>query len=111
MTIINLTPHGVNIVSATGSPVAEIPASGNIARVSVRTETAGSIAGIPTVKQIYGKVEGLPEPSEGIYYIVSALVVAAARAEGRTTANLLTPAEQVRNEAGAIIGCRSLNLN
>lgn len=32
----------------------------------------------------YGAITGLPSPKEGILYIVSALVLAAAKAEGRT---------------------------
>lgn len=66
---VNLTPH--TIVLNNGS---EIPASGNVARVSVDfTEfDADSIC-----RHEYGEVVGLPAPQEGVCYIVSALVLAA----------------------------------
>lgn len=43
-----------------------------------------------------------------VYYVVSLVVAQAARAIGRTTADLLTPGQQVRDETGRVTGCRSL---
>ena len=72
MELINLTPHVITIIA--GDMHSVIPASGQVARVSVRNIPDGYINGIPIVKSVYGEVEGLPEPEEGKAYVVSMLV-------------------------------------
>ena len=56
-------------------------------------------------EQTFGEITGLPEPVEGVKYIVSALVLAAAKAAGRT--DVVAPATGhpacVRNEKGFIV--------
>lgn len=98
--IINLTPHAINVVG-----IVEIPASGLVARVAMVTEEAGYIAGIPTSYTEYGKIENLPE-IEGVSFIVSKMV----RDACPDRADLFYPAELVRDEAGNIIGCKSLGI-
>lgn len=50
-----------------------------------------------------------PAPREvAVYYVVSSLAAEAARRSGRTTEDLLVPGQQVRDDAGRIVGCRSL---
>ncbi len=94
-TIINLTPHEINI-DLGGNRLA-FPPSGQIARVSVKNIPEGEIMlddvnGIPVSKPVYGVVEGLPTPyvddtdgsrsvQPGVIYIVSMLV--AQRCPGR----------------------------
>ena len=110
--IINLTPHDVNIVNDDGETITiiTIEHSNEQARVACTEEQIGVLGtdGIPLFRQVYGKIEGLPEPSADAYYIVSAMIVAAAEAEGRSTSDLLTPAGQIRNEQGQVVGCRGL---
>ncbi len=54
-----------------------------------------------------GHVPGAPrEPA--VYYVVSTIAADAARRAGRTTEDLLVPGQQVRDETGRIVGCRSL---
>ena len=62
--IINLTPHSVMINGI------EIKSSG-VVRLQERNENVGLIAGIPTIRQVRGEPEGLPEVQEGIWIIVS----------------------------------------
>lgn len=50
----------------------------------------------------------LPPRAPAVYYVVSALAADAARRSGRTTEDLLVPGQQIRDNAGRIIGCRSL---
>lgn len=102
MQIINLTPHAVTIVKETGNLI--FPASGQLARVSARTVTVGEIDGIPVTETLYGEVEGLPAETAETIYIVSSLV--AQRCKGRN--DVFIPNESVRDEAGRIIGCKSL---
>ena len=98
--VINLTPHAITVIG-----VATIPASGLVARVSMRTQPGGNVAGFPTSYTEYGEVEGLPK-IDGVNFIVSQLLKAACP----DRADLFYPAELVRDAAGTIIGCKSLGV-
>lgn len=65
---INLTPHTITINNGT-----EYHPSGKVARVA--NKFSNFCCGISTV--FYGEIENLPEPEDGVYYIVSATVLAA----------------------------------
>lgn len=92
-TFMNFTPHNIRLNDG------RVFATIGIARVS-NTFTTFDADGICSVK--YGDVEGLPEPKEGVKYIVSAMVLAASN---RT--DLVAPAtghpDCVRNEKGFIV--------
>jgi len=105
MALINLTPHMVNIVFPDGS-VREIPASGQVARLAVKTVMVGDIDGIPLTKSVFGEPEGLPESAPGTLYIVSQLIKSALPKR----ADLVVPNEAVRDNQGRIVGCRSLGI-
>ena len=104
-TIINKTPHPVNLVDASGEVHRTFPAcpKEELIRLSANTVPAGELDGVPTSRTEFGEPTGLPEAEEGVYYIVSQLVKSAI---GRD--DLLVPAEVVRDENGQISGCRSL---
>ena len=87
----------------------EIAPSGTIARAASTVVDDGSVDGVPIVRTTFGQVEGLPEPSDDIMYIVSSLTVSAARRSGRTTDDLLIPGRMVRDEEGVILGCQALS--
>lgn len=109
--IINLTPHAVNIVDNSDSVAITIPASGNVARCSQTIDIIGNITlnsvDIPISSSSYGEVVDLPAPQDNTYYIVSRLVMSACPARQ----DLLVPNDLVRDEAGRVIGCRSLANN
>lgn len=63
---------------------------------------------IPTSTTRYTDLVDLPAPQPGVYLVVSMVIPPVAAARGRWTGDLLVPGEQVRDEAGKIIGCRSL---
>ena len=110
-TIINLTPHAVNVIGNDNSVAITIPASGNVARCSQTIDIIGNITldsvDIPISSSSYGEVVDLPAPQVGVYYIVSRLVMSACPARQ----DLLCPNDLVRNDAGQVIGCRSLANN
>lgn len=108
-TIINLTPHTVNIASDKGTVVKTFPSEG-IARASQVSETAGDIDGVELVRMTFGETQGLPDPADDTYLIVSIITANAAKAQGRTTNDLLITADPVRDEEGKIIGCRRFAL-
>lgn len=73
---INLTPHDIKLNDGH-----TIKASGTIARVSA---TYSSFDELGICEQTFGRITDLPLPQKNTYYIVSALVLAAAKAQGRT---------------------------
>lgn len=104
---INLTPHDINIVNDDGDLIFTIPPCGEVARVDAHTEVVGYLDfNIPLTKTVFGEVEGLREPVEGVYQIVSSLVKQ--RCPDRN--DVVIPNESVRDEHGRIIGCKSLGL-
>ncbi|MBR3319566.1 hypothetical protein IKG06_03635 [Candidatus Saccharibacteria bacterium] len=107
--IVNLTPHTVNIVAEDGTIKAAFPSEG-IARASQIAEYVGELDGIELVSMKFGATEDLPAPAEGVYYIVSVITANAAKAEGRTTDDLVITADPVRDADGRIIGCKRFAL-
>ena len=105
MNIINLTPHALIIHS--GAFVIEIAPSGAVARCKAASEPAGRAGPVNLYRTTYGAVEGLPDPVDDTLYVVSGLVRAAVPA--RT--DVASPGELVRNDAGAVVGCRGLVVN
>jgi len=73
MKIVNLTPHMIVVCSSLENVIAKYPSEGN-ARVSTSATTIDSVNGIDIVATVYGEVEGLPEPQEGVMYLVSMVV-------------------------------------
>lgn len=110
MKVINLTPHAVKIVRD-GNVVLEIPSSG-VARARQQDVPAGEIevdgVTISVVKTEFGETEDLPEPAEGVGYVVSIITANAAEAQGRNCSDLYLSSGLVRNEEGQIIGCERL---
>lgn len=102
MDIINLTPHAITLILQNQTLTFE--PSGTVARVSASVETISHIGDIPVTKTTFGQVENLPDPSNGTVYLVSSLVAQAVKE--RT--DVFIPNESVRDEAGRIIGCKSL---
>jgi hypothetical protein len=101
--IINLTPHAVTVAGKT------YPRSGQVARVEVKYEPRAQWDGIPLVAATYGEIIGLPETLESeTLYIVSSLVRQAAA--GRIS-GLASPAGLLRDAAGNITGCESLEVD
>lgn len=105
----NLTPHTVSVVAEDGSVKAVFPSEG-IARASQTAEHVGELDGIELVSMRFGATEDLPAPEDGTYYIVSVITANAAKAEGRTTSDLVITADPVRDDSGRIIGCKRFAL-
>ena len=102
--VVNLTPHTLNVVNIQGDVVV-IPSEG-IARVATSTEEVATICGFAISKSTFGNVEGLPEPQDHTYYVVSRLVLQALPERN----DLLRPGELVRDAGGNVIGCKGLSI-
>ena len=103
-TFVNLTPHAINIIDQNGQEHT-FPASGEVARVSSSMEEISPIGEFSVARQSFGKVEGLPAPQEGTFYIVSGLVLAHCGHRGDVVAPR-TDGTAVRNDKGHIIAVR-----
>lgn len=107
MHLTNLTPHTVQILWAGDG--FEIEPSSPPARCAVETEIVDTISVwdgflVPVTRPRFGAVTGLPDPEDGVGYIVSR-VVAEARPDRR---DLYIPDQLVRDNQGRIVGCRAL---
>ena len=109
MTIVNLTPHALNLMPAgPDGPTVTIPPSGQVARctvdrVQVDTITVDGIS-VPVNKTQFGQVSGLPDPQPDTIYVVSALVAQAAP----DRQDLFIVDDAIRDDQGRIIGARAL---
>lgn len=112
MTIINLTPHSIDIINDADVRIVSIPSSG-VARADTDKTPAAPVivAGveIPVVVVEFGAPIDLPDPADGVQLIVSTITAQSAAQAGRTTADLLTPdGAPVRDADGQILGVRAL---
>lgn len=114
MEIINMTPHAVTLMDNENTIIKVVAPAGMTIRLTQETEVVGSLDGIPLTRTKYGDplvvseegTSAMPAVEEGVYYVVSAMVKNALPER----ADFLVPAEQVRDEAGRVIGCRSLGV-
>ena len=104
MTTINLTPHTINVVGGAGETLAELPPSGNVARVSVTRELVGQVGAVPVYHSKFGAVVGLPDEIVGTVLVVSAMV----RLAVPLRRDVYSPGELVRGADGQPVGCRGL---
>ena len=108
----NKTPHPVTLVLEDGArislepvlPTPRVSSSSVVTATYTITDGDGIEHTIMREAPVFGEVVDLPEPQEGVLYIVSMLV--AARASNRTA--LVSPGRQIRNDAGQVIGCAGL---
>ena len=105
-TLVNLTPHILNIIAADGSTV-YIPPDGNrIARVGSISSIVATVNGININKQTFGKVVDLPDAQDDVVYIVSRMVKD--RVPDRD--DVVVPGVPFRDTDGKIIGAWGLSL-
>jgi hypothetical protein len=103
--LINLTPHAVTI--RVGDCDVVIPPSGRVARVTSQEVPGDPIWNVPTVRRVWGGVEGLPGPAPGILYLVSSLVLEHVHGRDDVLAPDTGPTA-VRDAAGQIVAVRRL---
>jgi len=110
--VVNLTPHDIHVWKD-GKVVGTFPRSGKVARLREQYQRVDEVLGVEVVERKYeavevvskdGKVEELPPVRKGVFYLVSALVLAAV-----ARPDLLAPdtgVGAVRDDKGRIVGTR-----
>ena len=107
MKVINLTPHDVSIYTEDRKIIKTYAYSGQIARLAQRAEVVDYIDGIPIKVSRNRRITGLPEPQEGVLYIVSDIVLNCCR--HRT--DLIAPGSKIYDDNRRVIGCTSFMSN
>lgn len=109
MNVVNLTPHAIVVRQLDGSDLT-FPPSGKVARVDeLPAKIVGDVDGIKILSRtVFGEVIDLPEPTEGVGYIVSGLVAGVVY-----RADVFAPATgpkdgALRNDKGHIIAVVAL---
>jgi hypothetical protein len=99
MRFINCTPHQIYLNNGDSFPV-----SGKVARVSA---DYSPFDGNMICSQVFGKIVDLPDAQQGVYCIVSAMVLAANMESGNPRMDLVAPAtghpDCIRNDKGHIL--------
>lgn len=106
--LVNVTPHDVTVFALDGAALACWPASGLFARVIEHVQNTDPLetgfGSIPSVAVRYSDaIDGLPTPEVGTAFIVSRVTAAAVARE-----DLYFPYDEVRDDAGRVVGCRAL---
>lgn len=109
MEIINLTPHVINLHGNDGTLIQSIPSSG-VARVASKPGTLED-RGLPVpvaAPTVFGEVEGLPPPRDGVVYVVSMLVAQQAKRPDVLSPGTGPNDGAIRDEQGRIVGVTRL---
>lgn len=104
-TIVNTTPHNVNICDSNNKVTNTFLKSDSPVRLSSTSNKVGEINGIPINNVTFG-ITDFPPKKDNVFYIVSALVKNAFP----NRSDLLVPHDVVRDEDGNIIGCKSFSV-
>jgi hypothetical protein len=101
---VNLTPHDVTVVS--GGKIKKYIRDGTVARVTETVTLAFSIDDCDINDVVFGEVVGLPAPTDGVCFIVSAMVKEAVKKSGSGRNDCVSPGNLIRDEKGEVIGCK-----
>ena len=102
--LINLTPHNINL-KVNGETIVIEPAvsKSELPRLKETIKKLEDIEvngyKVPITVKEFEEAYNIPEPKEGVYYIVSALIAKALKREDFIVPNT------VRDESGNIVGC------
>ena len=102
MKLINLTPHDITVEKKDGTRVT-YPASGQVARVEIEDVCVGHVDGLPVYKGKPKKLVGIPNPQDGVMYIVSLFVLQHANREDLVSPNT---SDAIRDDEGKIVAVR-----
>jgi len=103
---VNLSAHPINLpVLGLTIPTGEV-----VARVNTTVRRTDVVNGVEIIKVEYGEIVGLPEPKEGTYYIVSAVVLNAVL-ENTDRTDCVSPFRPIRNYEGKTVGCEGFRRN
>lgn len=108
--LINLTSKPLTFVTAEGMQT--IHPSGHTCRCKVDQHVIRTHAGVPVYQSVYGPVEGLPEPAEGVIYVVPTVVLHALEYNGIHRQDVAAPGtganDNCLREGGRVVAATRL---
>ena len=107
MKFVNCTPHPITLLGADGVVLFTLPKGEVVPRLSQSTKEVEVVEGISITETSFGDTQDLPDTQEGVLLIVSRLVLSG----NPDRKDLVVPNELVRDDAGNIVGCKSLARN
>lgn len=102
--IVNLTPHAISVIHTDGTTHTFEP-SGTVARVTTTQTALESVSGFAVNQTVWGAVENLPEPTPGVVFLVSGMVLGQCLDRPDVVGPDSGPSA-VRNEKGHIVAVR-----
>lgn len=105
-TIVNLTPHEINVVCVDGS-VKSFKPSGKVARVDSKSTLLRELDGIEYFQDVMGNVIDLPPEQPDTLFLVSMMV----RLAFPNRKDLVSPGDLIRDVKGQPTGCKGLKIN
>lgn len=105
--IVNLTSHPLNIV-VTGEV---IPKGTSVAKVSIIPKVFKIVKGIPIYEIEYTSLVGLPEPEEGVIYVVSSPVLDYVNKHFPERTDVVAPYKHMKDASGRTIACGGFRIN
>lgn len=106
MPFINCTPHPIFIIKKNGERL-ELHKGTMIPRLVTQQTKVTEFEGVEFFKTEFGGITDMPPVIDGVFYIVSRMVLDAAP---KSRQDLLAPGELVRDSSGNIIGCKGLSV-
>jgi hypothetical protein len=101
--LVNLTPHRLNLHDEDENEILSVEPSGDVARVETERVKVGTVQGVPLYETHTGEVQNLPEPEDGVLYVVSGFVRSATDRN-----DVVSPGELIRDEDGNPVGAQGL---
>jgi hypothetical protein len=112
MTIVNLTPHEINIKTSNGMisiPPSNLPPVRLVEKTETRKTIETSEGEITVSAKYFGEVKNLPSSEEGKVFVVSAIAGTAIwELLPERRKDVFITGEAIRDSAGKHIGCNGL---
>lgn len=102
---VNLIGHDITISGHATLPKCEKPC-----RVETKQRIIGHLAGIPIAETHFDKIVNLPDPEDGVYYIVSRIVMDFIPFDREDVFCVDTGPTAIRDENGQVIAVTQLSL-
>jgi|GEM_PF-924636 len=106
VSLYNLTQHYIRFYRPDGTAL-ELPPSGKVARVASAPEILGEVEGVPVLYTTYGQALNLPDPQEGVVFIISRMVAEVVKRADVVSPDT-SPRSAVRDGQGNLLGVKSL---
>lgn len=106
MRLVNLTGHDLHLPHLGLT----LPAESTAAKTTRVQKLVGVIENIPVYDIEYTNIAGLPEPEEGVLYIVSAVTLNAVREIYPERTDVLATMKPIKDSQGNTVGCGALRM-